>query len=186
MRTFLKFLTVLFVISVPLEIAALFFPLSRDFPEGSWEGGFYTVSLKCGSLMSPKTLTVANDAVAQDTIKSDMDLLQKANMRVPRGVNIDTYVPPNGTVSSGYVSPAQQVQLDKATCAESRAKVKQFMLWVSPIGLIGCILIVILVVGVVGFALGGGGGGGGGITIRGSARPALGGRGWWVFHFWRS
>ena len=40
MRTFLKFLAVLFVISVPLEIAALFFPLSRDFPEGSWEGGF--------------------------------------------------------------------------------------------------------------------------------------------------
>ena len=184
MRTFLKFLAVLFVISVPLEIAALFFPLSRDIPAGSWEGGFYTVSLKCGSLMSPKTLTVANDAEAQDTLKSDMKFLQNNDVRVPRGVNIDTYVP-TGPGISGYVSPAQQVQQDKATCAESRAKVKQFMLWVSPIGLIGCILIVILVVGVVGFALGGGGGGGG-ITIRGSARPALGGRGWWIFHFWRS
>ena len=183
MRSFLKFVVVLCVISVPLEIATFFFPLSRDITNGGLETPYYTVSLKCGSLMSPKTLTLANDAVVQRGVKNDLAILASQGRKVPKGKDIFTWVPTD--LSGDWMVPADQLKQDQATCAVSRAAARQFMLWVSPVGLIGCIVIIILAVAVVGFALGGGGAGGGGITIRGSARPALGGRGWWVFRFWK-
>jgi hypothetical protein len=181
MRSFLKFVVVLCVISVPLEIATLFFPLSRDIASAGDK-----VSLKCGSLMSPITLTLANDAVVQDGVKNDLAILASHGRTVPKGKDVYTWMPTDLTDYGNlyWTVPADQLKEDRATCAVSRAAARQFMLWVSPVGLIGCIVIVILAVAVVGFALGGGGGGGG-ITIRGSARPALGGRGWWVFRFWK-
>ena len=104
------------VISVPFEIGILFRPHTERYSGGNWEAGYYWVTTQCGSLISPMALTVANDAEAQDTLKSDRRFLKNNDIKVPKDKSVDTWVPAkdaNGNQITGLrvtraTSPAGQ------------------------------------------------------------------------------